>query len=946
MSSQGQLLTLARRQARALLYRIVVSPREVSRDQLCSLIWPDVPQSTARRNLTVLLTQLRQALPRPDILLTTDDAIQLNSRAAWSDTIAFAKATEGALHERRSALLSDAVNLYRGPFLHGFTLPSSAEYEEWASQERQVWERRYLDTLATLVEAQAEAGDLPAAIDYAQRYLATDDLAEDVHRRLIELYAAAGDRVAAMRQFERCVVVLERELGVSPLPETRAAYEAARGGEMKTEHGTRKSNHSEIPQSLSRYPLPHARLPASPSPLIGRAEEVAAAAALLCNPGVRLLTLSGAGGSGKTRLALQVACDVQRCFADGVVFVTLAPLREADMVIHAIAEACGIRETGTTPADVVRAYLRDKRMLLVLDNFEHLLGAASTVANLLAAAPGLRVLVTTRTVLNLSGEHIFAVPPLPLPELGRLPAPAELAKQPAVALLLDRTRAHTPSFRISGANAADIATICVHLDGLPLAIELAAARLKVLSPQALLRRLDHRLALLDRGPRDLPDRQRTLRATVDWSYQLLGQHTRRLFERLAVFEGGWTLAAAEEICCAGDLPEQALDDIQALLDSHLLVPGSGSDDGARFGMLETIREYALERLRNHNDEWLLRRRHAIYFCDLAERRAPSMYSADISTADRDYHNMRAALQWSIEAGEHEIAARIACSLFWYWDTRGLLAEGRSWNAQVRRLESALPHLLQARLAAQAGYLAYRCGELNEAARLAANVHADIQAAAIDRELALRVAGLAALEAHDMRSARQYFEQALAFAQAQGLLRDVAGAQFNLGILLLIQGEIVEAEAIFRASYRYWEQQQHPRYTGVALATLGYIAVLRGKPDQAAALLRDGLQQLLLGQDLTYVLYVLLACCGLATVRQQPLPAAVLFGAATRQAEHVGLRFIAGLWHLIQVHVEQARRQSAAEEFNRALQHGQSLSVDEAIALAQALLASTHSAQLE
>jgi predicted ATPase len=260
---------------------------------------------------------------------------------------------------------------------------------------------------------------------------------------------------------------------------------------------------------------------------------------------VRMLTLCGPGGSGKTRLALQVAWEMHARFADGVVFVPLAPLHNPDLVIDAIAQACGLHATGAVAlGDEVRSYLRGKQLLLVLDNFEHLLPAAVPVADLMAAAPGLRILATSRSVLNLSGEQIFPVPPLPLPDLARLPAPSDLAQQPTVALLLDRTRAHTPAFQINASNAADIAAICVHLDGLPLAIELAAARLKTLSPRALLKRLDQRLSVLDRGPRDLPDRQRTLRAAIEWSYRLLDLHMQRLFEHLAVFAGGWTIEAA------------------------------------------------------------------------------------------------------------------------------------------------------------------------------------------------------------------------------------------------------------------------------------------------------------------------------------------------------------------------------------------------------------------
>jgi non-specific serine/threonine protein kinase len=472
---------------------------------------------------------------------------------------------------------------------------------------------------------------------------------------------------------------------------------------------------------------------------------------------------------------------------------------------------------------------------------------------------------------------------------------------------------------------------------LPLAIELAAARLKVLSPHTLLKRLDHRLSVLDSGSRDLPDRQRTLRAAIEWSYRLLDLHVQRLFEHLAVFAGGWTLDAAENICAAGDIRYSVLDGLQTLLDSHLISLELVSADQPRFSMLETIREYALERLRARGGEQIARHRHATYFCRFAELCAPGYHSAEIATADRDYHNMRAALHWAFEAGEHELAARIVSAVFWYWDTRGLLEEGQSWIAQMLRRAATLPYPWRARVPTYASYLAYRRGSLAEATSLTAMVINDAQAAPEDRALALRVTGLSALQADDIGSARRHFERALAFAQNHKLSAAIAAAQFNLGMVYLIQGDLDDAESMFWISYTPWEQQQHPRYAGVALVTLGYIAVLRGEPQQASTLLRDGLRQLILAQETIYLLYGLLACAGFATLQQRPLDAAALFGAGTRHAEHMRLAFVRGALALAQTQIERARAQSAPEAFERALQHGRSLTLDEAVALAQSLL---------
>jgi hypothetical protein len=511
------------------------------------------------------------------------------------------------------------------------------------------------------------------------------------------------------------------------------------------------------------------------------------------------------------------------------------------------------------------------------------------------------------------------------------------------------------SFQLDASNAADIAAICVRLDGLPLAIELAAARLKALSPKALLKRLDHRLRVLDRGPRDLPDRQRTLRAAIEWSYRLLDLHVQRLFERLAVFAGGWTLEAAEDVCGSWELraggwddqattpapisqlPPSLLDGLQTLIDSHLIILEAAPAEPPRFGMLETIREYALERLRARGGERLARQSHANYFCRFAEVSSPGFHSAEIATADRDYHNIRAALHWALQAREYTLAARVVSSVFWYWDTRGMLEEAHSWMAQALRDDTQVPYPWRARVRAYASYLAYRRGQPAEAVELAAMVRDDVQAAAEDRALCWRVSGLAALHGEDSIGARRHFEYALAFAHEHDLPVAIAAGQFNLGLLYLLQGQLAEAEALLWESYAPWERQQHPRYIGVALVTLGYIAVLRGESQQAGTLLRDGLRQLMLAREATYLLYGLLACSGFAAHQRRPLDAATLYGAGTRQAANMRLAFIRGALKLVNKHIEQARAQSDPADFEYALQHGRSLSLEEAVGLAQSLI---------
>src|SRR5918992_2625428 len=421
-------------------------------------------------------------------------------------------------------------------------------------------------------------------------------------------------------------------------------------------------------------------LPAQPTPLVGRERELKEVCGLLREEEVRLLTLTGPGGIGKTRLGLQIAAELLDEFEDGVFFVALATITDPALVASAIAEPLGVVEAGDQPLEEgLKDFLRSKELLLLLDNFEQVLGGAPLVGELLSECPRLNVLATSRSVLRVYGEQEFAVPPLELPDHKRLPSVERLTQYEAVRLFIERAKAARPDFSVTNENAPAVAEICVRLDGLPLAIELAAARIKLLTPSAMLERLGSRLKLLGGGARDLPERQRTLRGTIEWSHALLEEGEQVLFARLAVFAGGRTLEAIEAVCEGqGELAVDPLEGVSSLLDKSLLRQEEGPEGKPRFVMLETIHEYARERLQASGEAEEARRLHAQHFLALAEEVEPELSGADqlayLERLEAEHDNMRAALTWSLE-NEPETVLRLARTLARFWEKRSHYLEG-------------------------------------------------------------------------------------------------------------------------------------------------------------------------------------------------------------------------------------------------------------------------------
>jgi predicted ATPase/class 3 adenylate cyclase len=439
---------------------------------------------------------------------------------------------------------------------------------------------------------------------------------------------------------------------------------------------------------LKTLDRPAGNLPVQLTSFIGRQRELEQARSSLA--GTRLLTLTGPGGTGKTRLSVQLASLVQDEFDDGAWFVALAPVTDPGLVPEVIAETLGLAEVrgeSRRPLQRVIDHLRDRDILLVLDNFEQVLPAADVAAELLRAAPGVKVVVTTRAALRVSGEQEFPVPPLGLPDPRHLPDLASLSQYEAVALFIDRATSVKPGFAVTNQNAPAVAEITARLDGLPLAIELAAARSRLLSPQAMLARLGDRLALLSSGRRDLPARQQTLRQAIAWSHDLLSEPERAMFARLAVFMGGWTLDEAEAVCGpADDVGMDVLDGLESLVDKSLVRTQEGDEGEQRFGMLETIREFAVEQLEGGGEADAFRRRHADVYLGLGERAEPELTRRDskrwLDRLEPEHDNFRAALEWAIGGGEARLGLSLVSTLWRFWQMRGHLHEGRMWSERA------------------------------------------------------------------------------------------------------------------------------------------------------------------------------------------------------------------------------------------------------------------------
>ena len=689
-------------------------------------------------------------------------------------------------------------------------------------------------------------------------------------------------------------------------------------------------------EELSHLP-PH-KLSTQHKKLVGRSKEIGQIKEYLRQPEVRLMTLTGVGGTGKTTLAQAVAGDMLAEFSNGVFFVELAAIAQPELMASTIAHTLGVVEAGgKPPLEALKDHLREKHLLLVLDNFEQVLPAAADIAELLAVGP-VKILVTSRAVLHLSAELEFTVSPLAVPTENTSSSLAELENIDSVRLFVERARSVRSDFELTEENAASVAEICTRLDGLPLAIELAAARIKILTPQAIQAKLGNSLNLLTGGPLDLPARQQTMRGAVEWSYDLLTEDEKRLFRQLAVFAGGFTIEAAEAICDGVSSEEfGVLDLITSLVDKSLLVSNSHANRDLRFRMLGVIREYAGEVLEVSGDAEAMRERHAIYFLALGEADLyldSAKANQWINRLREERYNLRSALRWSL-VNDPEVAARLAAGLRTFWILEGYLTEGREWLEEALRRSNEVPASVRRKVLIAAGSMAQLQGDREKARNLYAEGVAESRAAGDLYQLALATRGLGATAylQGDFRAAREYVEEALLISRELNDRFAIAASLNRLGDLARVEENFAAAQMFFEDSIAILRQLGNINAASNGLTNLGAVAFALADYEHAGAYFAEALMSAQEFGGKIVVSHALDGLAALAVERGDSERAARLAGAAEELRQVIGFQREPAETRFRDAYLSKLRRTLSEPTLSVAHEAGRKLKLNEAVALA-------------
>ncbi len=875
----GSRVELGPPRQRALLARLLVNPNEViTTDRLVEDLWRGDPPDRARHTLHVYVSRLRKALGRDGARLERQASgyrfcVQQEELDA-SRFEALAAAGRAALtrHDAASAAtqLRGALGMWRGCALGEFADDGFARDEAVRLDELR------LDTVEQRMWAELESGRHGDVVEELREFVTQNPFRETGWEQLMLALYRSGRQADALRAYQKARAALAEELGIEPGPALRRMEERILAQDPSIEHAPEPRSAS----IGSCLPLPR-------TSFIGRESELKQVAQLL--GGSRLLTIIGAPGAGKTRMALRAAIDGADEYPHGAFFIPLAAVAEPHLVVATIGRVLGLREVvGEPMLDSVKAFLRDRVALLILDNFEHLLPAASAVGELLDAAPSVRIVATSRAPLGISGEQVFLVPPLAVPPADSKPAPAAVEAYDAVALFVARARAADPDFALTTENSAAAAEITARLDGLPLAIELAAARIKVLTPGELRRRLEQRLALLTGGPADVAGRHRTMRDAIAWSYELLDPEHQALFRRIAIFQGGFTLDAASVVA---DLPEMATLDGVGLLVSGSLLHRPVHIGEARYGMLEIIREYALEKLASTAEGEETARRHAHYYLRLATEVAPLLtrdpQGVGVQRLEVEVDNLRAALRYAVDAGYPELGLNLAHHVWRFWQCSGRLTEGRHWVASLLELTGASEAARANGLTALAGLAYWQADydgaaanyaealELYRAAQDACNVADTLFSLSItatwngDLETGGRLAD----------AARSAFEK---LGSAEGIAR-VATAQ---GFVQLRRGDYAGAHASYSEGLEIATQLGDKQFAITMLPGVAASAFHLGRKAEALKLAMGAAAEAMESKNINLAVWMLDLVAAIAA-SDEPLAAARLAGAADRLREEAG-----------------------------------------------------------
>lgn len=820
-------LTLGGAKQQIVLELLLLHANEVvSSGSLAEAIWGS-GGSGHRTNLHVYIANLRRELepgrPRrvpPERLLSRASGYLLRVHADELDLHRFHRLVDEAAAQTVSdpetavSLLTSALRLWRGA-----PLPALAAGPAPPPELNALAELR-LAALEERIDLELVLGRHAGLIGQLEMLVAEHVSRERLRRQLVLALYRTGRQAEALTVCRRWRAVLVEEQGIEPSPDFQELERAVLRQEPALAAPQRRNG--------SRKPIP-GNLPLPATELLGRSREVNAVTALLRQPGVRLVTLCGPGGVGKTRLALQVAAAVAGDFPDGVYFVALAPITDPALVLSVISGALEVKEEpGRSLTGAVRARLRGRRILVVLDNFEHLRPAAPVVAELLTAGDGVHVLVTSQAALRIRAEHRFVVPPLALPD--------------AVRLFAQRAAAVQPGYEAGGESAPTVAAICDRLDRLPLAIELAAARAVVLSPPSMLRRLEKRLELLDNGPVDTPKRHRTLRDALKWSFELLEPGAQALFPRLAGFNGPFTMEAVDAVCAGPEVPDP-LGIMESLLGHSLVQRESGPGDQIWFSVLPTIREYAEEVLARDPAAGEVRRRHAEFYCRLAEASARPLETGEqvaiLRRLGREEDNFRLALRNTLAAGWADLALRITGALWHYWEIVAHFAEGRRWLEAALAAAPGADPLLRAGAYTGAGSLTCRQGEYRvalgqhrEALRLYENAGDRAGMAFSHNNIGVQLSELGEAEA-----AVAHFEQARALTTDPRLTTFLL---CNLAENAYAKGDNARAKELHEEAFKLAGELGDGWLTTVELYNLGIVELAMGQTPVAAARFRDGL----------------------------------------------------------------------------------------------------------